>query len=61
MQKNKGPIYLPAAKLCERYQVSRTTWWRWSQSPGFPAPLSFGRSKRWNPAETDAYLTSQEG
>jgi predicted DNA-binding transcriptional regulator AlpA len=50
-----------AAQLCTKYQVSRTTWWRWSQSPGFPAPMRFGRSVRWSPEAVDSFLTQQEG
>lgn len=50
-----------AAQFCTKYQVSRTTWWRWSQSPGFPAPMRFGRSVRWSPEAVDSFLTQQEG
>ena len=50
-----------AAQLCTKYQVSRTTWWRWSQSPGFPAPMRFGRSVRWSAEAVDSFLTKQEG
>ncbi|AYC34698.1 DNA-binding protein [Pseudomonas cavernae] len=50
-----------AAQLCTKYQVSRTTWWRWSQAEGFPAPIRFGRSVRWDTAAVDAFLIAQEG
>ena len=56
----KSPVYQPVAKLCERYQVSRTTFWRWSKAPGFPSPVRFGRSVRWNPEFVDAFLTRRE-
>ena len=46
-----------AAQFCTKYQVSRTTWWRWSQSPGFPEPIRFGRSVRWNAESVEAFLT----
>lgn len=46
-----------AAQLCAKYQVSRTTWWRWSKTPGFPEPLRFGRSVRWDPGLVDTFLT----
>lgn len=49
-----------AAQFCTKYQVSRTTWWRWSRSPGFPQPVGFGRSVRWNPETVEAFL-SQRG
>lgn len=48
------------AQLCIRYQVSRTTWWRWSQMPGFPRAVRFGRSVRWPVESIEAFLTSQE-
>lgn len=48
-------------QLCNRYQVSRTTWWRWSQSAGFPRPVRFGRSVRWSSEAVEAFLTQQEG
>ncbi|WP_448105973.1 helix-turn-helix transcriptional regulator [Pseudomonas azerbaijanoccidentalis] len=48
------------AQLCIRYQVSRTTWWRWSQMPGFPRAVRFGRSVRWPVESVEAFLTSQE-
>ncbi len=31
--------FATTAQLCTRYQVSRTTWWRWSQMPGFPGAV----------------------
>jgi predicted DNA-binding transcriptional regulator AlpA len=49
-----------AAQLCAKYQVSRATWWRWSKAPGFPEPIRFGRSVRWEPETVDAFLTRQE-
>ena len=49
-----------AAQLCARYQVSRSTWWRWSKTPGFPEPIRFGRSVRWEPESVESFLLSQE-
>ncbi|RII80226.1 DNA-binding protein [Pseudomonas monteilii] len=49
-----------AAQLCAKYQVSRSTWWRWSKTPGFPAPIRFGRSVRWEPDSVESFLRSQE-
>ncbi|MDT4811422.1 hypothetical protein FQZ97_443610 [compost metagenome] len=49
------------AQLCTKYQVSRTTFWRWSRSEGFPAPIRFGRSVRWDTAAVDTFLMAQEG
>ncbi len=50
-----------AAQFCTKYQISRTTFWRWSQAPGFPAPMRFGRSVRWDAEAVDTFLTQQEG
>jgi predicted DNA-binding transcriptional regulator AlpA len=49
-----------AAQLCAKYQVSRATWWRWSKTPGFPEPIRFGRSVRWDPEPVEAFLTRRE-
>lgn len=49
-----------AAQLCAKYQVSRSTWWRWSKTPGFPIPIRFGRSVRWEPESVESFLRSQE-
>lgn len=46
-----------AAQCCVKYQVSRTTWWRWNQVPGFPQPLRLGRLVRWDVEAVDAFLT----
>ena len=45
------------AQCCAKYQVSRTTWWRWTKIPGFPQPLRFGRAVRWDIEVVDAFLT----
>ncbi|HEK1691991.1 MULTISPECIES: helix-turn-helix transcriptional regulator [Pseudomonas] len=49
-----------AAQLCAKYQVSRSTWWRWSKTPGFPEPIRFGRSVRWEPESVESFLRNQE-
>lgn len=49
-----------AAQLCAKYQVSRSTWWRWSKTPGFPTPIRFGRSVRWEPESVESFLRRQE-
>lgn len=49
-----------AAQLCAKYQVSRSTWWRWAKTPGFPEPIRFGRSVRWDPEPVDAFLSQQD-
>lgn len=49
--------YATAAQCCAKYQVSRTTWWRWSQAPGFPQPMRFERAVRWPIEAVEAFLT----
>lgn len=53
--------FATTAQLCNRYQVSRTTWWRWSQTAGFPRPIRFGRSVRWSVEAIEAFLFQQKG
>lgn len=48
------------AQICTKYQFSRTTLWRWSQMPGFPKPIRFGRSVRWDDSAIEAFLTQPE-
>lgn len=45
------------AQCCAKYQVSRTTWWRWTKTPGFPQPLRLSRAVRWDVDAVDAFLT----
>lgn len=49
-----------AQQLCARYQISRTTWWRWSTTSGFPLPIRFGRAVHWDVNAVETYLTRQE-
>lgn len=46
-------------QLCSRFQISRTTLWRWSKSAGFPEPIRFGRSVRWPVEAVEAFLIQQ--
>lgn len=48
-----------ATQLCTKYQVSRTTWWRWSKAADFPAPARYGHTVRWHTEAVDAFLTGQ--
>lgn len=43
-------------QLCEHYQISRTTFWRMSQRPGFPKPYRIGRILRWDAEAIRAFL-----
>ncbi|KJS23867.1 MAG: hypothetical protein VR76_14150 [Pseudomonas sp. BRH_c35] len=52
--------FKPAAHFCEHLEISRTTWWRWTKTPGFPEPIRFGRSVRWPIEPVERFLTQQE-
>lgn len=65
--RNTEALNLPKAgalstseQLCNRYQISRTTLWRWSKTAGFPAAVRFGRSVRWPTEAVEAFLTQQQ-
>lgn len=47
-------------QLCEHYQISRTTFWRLSQKPGFPQPYRIGRILRWDADAIRAFLIQQQ-
>jgi len=53
---NSTPKLAPADFFCKRYSISRATWWRLSQKPGFPQPIRFGRAVRWNVMKVDEFL-----
>lgn len=53
----KPGTFATTAQLCNRFQVSRTTWWRWSKTGGFPIAVRFGRSVRWPVEAVESFLT----
>lgn len=49
-------IYLSAKQLAERYQVNRTTVWRWQKYGGFPEPVRFSpQCTRWRLADLEQW------
>ena len=50
-----GTLATPS-QCCAKYQISRTTWWRWTKLPGFPQPLRLRRAIRWDLDAVDAFL-----
>lgn len=50
-------VYLPAAKVRERYGVSDMTIWRWvaDTNLGFPRPRYFGRLRFWSIGELETW------
>lgn len=57
----RAGIRATTEQLCTLYQISRTTWWRWSKAENFPTPLRAGRILRWDAEAVDAFLTNQKG
>ena len=53
------PARATSAQLCAFLQISRVTLWRWSKTPGFPEPIRFGRSVRWDAEAVEAFLIQQ--
>lgn len=54
--KNPTEQLASASYFCQRYSISRTTWWRLSQTPGFPEPVRFGRAVRWSVVQVDTFI-----
>jgi predicted DNA-binding transcriptional regulator AlpA len=56
-----GAVYLPAAKVAERYQVTPMTLWRWLRDPDmrFPRPTYLGRLRFWRIDELAAWEASR--
>ncbi|KAA5846520.1 helix-turn-helix domain-containing protein [Pseudomonas chlororaphis] len=57
----RAGIRATTEQLCTLYQISRTTWWRWSKAENFPTPLRAGRILRWDAEAVDAFLTGKKG
>jgi predicted DNA-binding transcriptional regulator AlpA len=52
------PRFARPKSVCERYQISRGTLWRWSRAlEGFPQPVRAGRVTLFDVNAIDAYLT----
>jgi len=54
------PVWATAKQLWTRYQISRSTWWRWTKAPSFPAPVRHGHTVRWDAHAVHRYLTRQK-
>ncbi len=54
--------FIPASRVCEKYEISRTTVWRIVNDPCFPkeAIRRVGRAVRYDVALLDAFLNPQE-
>ncbi|NDW46550.1 AlpA family phage regulatory protein [Ruegeria sp. PrR005] len=58
----KTHTYLPDTKVAERYDVHRTTPWRWAKTdPSFPKPVVLSPGcTRWRLADLEAWEQSRE-
>ena len=53
-------IYVTDTALAERFQVSRATIWRWSQTRRFPDPIKLSAGcTRWRLAEVEEWESGQ--
>lgn len=57
----RAGIRATTAQLCTLYQISRTTFWRWTKADDFPTPIRAGRILRWDAEAVDAFLTNRKG
>ncbi|MEO4044334.1 AlpA family phage regulatory protein [Hoeflea sp. CAU 1731] len=55
-------IYLSVLDLCERFNVSKATIWRWTKStPGFPQPIKLSPgTTRWRESEIQVFENGLE-
>ena len=50
----RGPVYLSAAGVAERYGVHANTVWRWAKAGQIPQPVKLGpRATRWDVRELE--------
>lgn len=47
--------YLKLEAVLERYQISKTTVWRWAAEGKFPKPKKFSRTTRWAIADLEQW------
>ncbi|MGO1271520.1 helix-turn-helix transcriptional regulator [Pseudomonas helleri] len=57
----RAGIRATTEQLCTLYQISRTTWWRWTKIENFPTPIRAGRVLRWDANAVDTFLTNWKG
>jgi len=52
-----GETFLPAPRVCERYNITDMSLWRWLRNPdiGFPKPLYIGRFRYWRLSDLVAF------
>ena len=57
----KGRRYLPDPKVCQRYDVTPMTLWRWDNDPtiGFPKPIRINKRKYRDESDLEAWERSR--
>lgn len=55
IQAAPSETYLGIAKVEERYDVDRTTVWRWCRAGTFPRPLYLSGLRRWRLSDLEAW------
>jgi len=52
--------FLKDTDACQRYGVSRSTWWRWLSEGVIPSPVKIGpRATRWRLDDLQAWETKR--
>jgi predicted DNA-binding transcriptional regulator AlpA len=57
----QATVYRTSAQICERYQITAVTLYRWERDEnlGFPQPVKINRRKLYVLAEIEAWERSQ--
>lgn len=58
---SENSTFLTSSSVCQRYQIGRTTLWRWENGEpqnGFPRPLAISTRKRWRLSDLEAWEQS---
>lgn len=53
------PVYLNVKDICEMLQISRSTIYYQIENGGFPKPLKFGNTARWQYADVMQWINAQ--
>jgi predicted DNA-binding transcriptional regulator AlpA len=58
---NDSQRYLPAKQVCERFNISLMTLWRWvsNSAMGFPRPIYINRRRYFVESEITQYVANQ--
>lgn len=54
------PLY-SSDDICEIFQISRQTRWRWSREGKLPPPVLIGKSPKWTKEDIDFLLIAYRG